>query len=407
MTLIECFDSSPLVNIAGCIHLQPEKLILVGDEAKMTSFAHRCRNFLRSRNMDTQVVLQTLPKDDLDRAAGILEKLILAEGDCVIDLAGGDTQTVLAVGSMLSRLTDKQRSRVSVQKFDPEQKILVDCDSDGHVVRGKRAALSAEEIVALNGGSAKTETHQLPRDCSPRDLDPLWDLVSADPKVWNRSLSVLGEFESRSESKAQIQLDLDLLRGQIRNFGEKLPRFQKLLADFARRGIIDDRSSRDTLRYSYTSPLLRYCTQKAGNVLEVKTLLEARAMTEKGEPWFTDCQMSVTIDWDGIIHDPMERISETKNEIDVLVTRGMTPLFISCKNGDIGDEELYKLHTVATRFGGPRARKMLIATNLDRKSAAADRSFVQRAWDMDIFVVTDAAELSPEDWAETFRTAML
>ena len=407
MTLIECFDRSPIENIAGCLHLRPKKLILLGIESQMAPVVHRYRSFLQARDMDTQVILRDIQKSDLHRSAKTLAETVLAEGDCVIDLAGGDTQTVMIVGAMLALLTDDQRSRVSVQKFDPEQRLLLDCDRDGHVVRGSRAALSVREIVSLNGGSAKTETHQLPRDCGPRDLDRLWDLVSEDPKGWNRSLSILGEFESRSESKTQILLDLDRLRGQIRSFDDKFPLFQKLMAEFSRRGIIDDRSSRDTLRYSYASPLLRYCTQKAGNVLEVKALLEARDMTVQGEPWFDDCQMSVTIDWDGINHDPIERVPETKNEIDVLLTRGMTPLFISCKIGDIGDEERYKLHTVATRFGGPRARKMLIATNLDRKSAAANRSFVQRAWDMQIFVVTDAAELSREAWAETFKTAML
>ena len=405
MTLIECYDRSPLENIAGCLHLQPEKLILVGELAQMEPVVHRYRNFLRSRSMDTLVVLRDLPKDDLNQAAKTLAETVRAEENCIIDLAGGDSQSVLAVGAMLSLLTGEERRRVSVQKFDPEQQILVDCDTDGHVVRGRRAALSVQEIVALNGGSIRSETHQLPRDCSPRDLDRLWSVVSADPKEWNRSLSILGEFESRSDSKTNIRLDLDELRGQIRNFDEKFSRFQKLIGEFSRRGIIDDRSSRDILRYSYTTPLLRYCTQKAGNVLEIKTLLEARAL--EGALRFDDCQMSVTIDWDGITHDPMERVPETKNEIDVVLTYGMTPLFISCKNGDIGDEELYKLHTVATRFGGPLARKMLVATNLDGKSPASIRSFVQRAWDMDILVVTDAAELSREDWAKTFRTAML
>ena len=405
MTLIECFDRSPLENIAGCLHLQPEKLILVGALTQMESVVHRYRDFLRSRGIATQVVLRDLPRSDLNRAARTLADIVRTEDDCVIDLAGGDSQTVLAVGAMLSLLTDEQRRQVSVQKFDPEQQILTDCDTDGHVVRGSRAALSVQEIVALNGGSAKSETHQIPRNCSPRDLDRLWSVVSADPKEWNRSLSILGEFESRSDSKTNIRLDLNKLRGQIRNFDEKSPRFQALIGEFSRRGIIDDRSSRDTLRYSYTAPLLRYCTQKAGNVLEIKTLLEARALD--GDIRFDDCQMGVTIDWDGITHDPMERVPETKNEIDVVLTYGMTPLFISCKNGDIGDEELYKLHTVATRFGGPLARKMLVATNLDGKSPASIRSFVQRAWDMDILVVTDAAELSREDWANAFRSAML
>lgn len=116
--------------------------------------------------------------------------------------------------------------------------------------------------------------------------------------------------------------------------------------------------------------------------------------------------MGVSIDWDGMIYDPMDRIPETRNEIDVVLMHGTTPLFISCKNGYIGDDELYKLHTVASRFGGPYARKMLIATDLDRKSLMANRAFVQRAWDMDIYIVTDAAELTAEEFRQTLRQAV-
>lgn len=407
MTLIECFDRSPMENIAGCLHLQPEKLILLGDETQMEAVARRYRKFLSSRGLTTRVALQHIQKNDPLHTASILSDIVRREKDCVIDLSGGDEQTVMAVGAMLAGLEEPLRRRVSVQKFDTEQRVLVDCDSDGHVVRGTRAALSVRELVALNGGAASAGTDQLPKNCAPRDLDRLWAIVSADPKGWNRSIALLGEFESRSESKSRIILDLGKLRGQIRNFSEKEPRIRELLEEFHRHGIIDLTGSRECLRYTYASPLMRCCTQKAGNVLEIKTLLEAMGMVQDGRPYFDDCQMSVTIDWDAISHTPTERVPDTKNEIDVLVTRGLTPLFISCKNGDIGDEELYKLHTVATRFGGSRARKMLVATNLDRKSDSANRSFVQRAWDMDIFVVTDAAALSREEWAETFRTAML
>ena len=76
-------------------------------------------------------------------------------------------------------------------------------------------------------------------------------------------------------------------------------------------------------------------------------------------------------------------------------------------NGDAATiEELYKLNTVAARFGGPYAKKMLVATELDRKSPQANRSFMQRAWDMDIFLVTDAAELTKEEWQAAFCQAV-
>ena len=141
-------------------------------------------------------------------------------------------------------------------------------------------------------------------------------------------------------------------------------------------------------------------------MLEVKVLLEARRLREQGKPYFADSRMGVSIDWDGEIFDPCLRIPETRNEIDLIVMRGMTPLFISCKNGNIGEEELYKLHTVAVRFGGAEARKMLVATDLDRRSEAANRSFVRRARDMGICLVTDAAELSDGQWEDVLKSAM-
>ena len=217
---------------------------------------------------------------------------------------------------------------------------------------------------------------------------------------------LLGEFESRSDSKMQVFLPLSYLRTSISNFESKEESVRELLGKLHRWGIIDDQSSKNALEYTYTSQLFRYCTLKAGNVLEVKTLLEGRAVQENGESYFSDCQMSVSIDWDGVVHDPMDRVPETRNEIDVVLMHGTTPLLISCKNGNVGEDELYKLHTVAERFGGPYAKKMLIATDLDRKSPTANRAFIQRAWDMDIFLVTDAAELSGAEWCQIFKKAM-
>ena len=90
----------------------------------------------------------------------------------------------------------------------------------------------------------------------------------------------------------------------------------------------------------------------------------------------------------------------------MILIHGTTPLFISCKNGAIGEDELYKLHTVAQRFGGPNAKKMLIATDLYHKNPKSTRAFAQRAWDMDIFLVTDAAACTKEEWQQIFLQAM-
>lgn len=139
----------------------------------------------------------------------------------------------------------------------------------------------------------------------------------------------------------------------------------------------------------------RCCTQKAGNMLEPKTLLEDRAVTENGIPFFQDCHMSVGIYWNGILYDPSLHMQETRNEIDVVLMHGCTPLFISCKKVRLATMSCISSIHSHTASASPHAEKVLIATELDRKSPAANSSFAQRAWDMDIFLVTDAAERSP------------
>ena len=406
MTLIECFTKSHIDNIASCLRLRPDKVVMIGNASEMDEPIKRYRKILKRRGVSTEIVKCDVQHMDLDEMFAAMKKVVLAPRDCVIDLTGGDECVIMAAGAVLAELTGEARQRVRVEKFNHDANAVMDCVHDNQKIQTKTVDLTVEEMISLYGGTLYPDAYQPPKDSSSRDLTGLWGIVSEDPKGWNQALMLLGEFESRSDSKMHIFLPLSYLRSSISDFESKEEIIRELLGKLHQCGVIVDQSSSANLEYTYTSPLLRYCTQKAGNVLEVKTLLEGRAVLENGAKYFNDCQMSVSIDWDGVVHAPVKRVPETRNEIDVVLMHGTTPLFISCKNGNIDEDELYKLHTVAERFGGPYAKKMLIATDLDRKSPAASRALIQRAWDMDIFMVTDAAELSKEEWREIFKKAM-
>lgn len=406
MTLIECFSASHMDNIGACLRLRPEKLVMVGCESEMREPVERYEKILQTRGQRTEIVLLDVQGMDFRDIYMVLDKLVKREAECVIDLTGGDTLVVMAVGAVLAELDDAVRQRIRVEKYDHSADAVLDCIHDNRILPYKPVKLSVEELIVLHGGALHPNAYQPPKDCSWREIEGLWRLASENPKEWNRALGILNEFESRSDSKTQVYLPLRFLCNSIGNFEEKETIVRELLDAFSRCGIIDDQSSRDVLEYTYTSPFLRYCTLKAGNVLEMKTLLEGRAVLENGAPVFGDCRMSVSIDWDSVIHALEEHKADTKNEVDVILMHGMTPLFISCKNGAVDEEELYKLNTVAEWFGGPYAKKMLIATDLEMKSPSAYRSFVQRAWDMDIFLVTDAGELSGDEWKKTFIQAI-
>ena len=82
---------------------------------------------------------------------------------------------------------------------------------------------------------------------------------------------------------------------------------------------------------------------------------------------------------------------------------GMIPVFVSCKNGAFTSEELYKLNTVAQRFGGPYAKKVLVATALNTACDAPDH-LRQRAKDMNICLVENLQELDGKQLEKKVRS---
>ena len=406
MTLIECYNASVVENIIVCLRLRPEKLILLGTDEEITPAKTRYAQFLEERKYCTDVETCSIDGQNMMQLADTLKGVVMKQRECVIDLTCCTQVVAMAVGAMLMQLSQEQRKNVCVQTYNMETDEIVDCDNDGVVCFGMPGELSVREMIALHGGIVHPGSYQPPRENHPDDVSCLWEMASKEPKIWNRTLAALSEFESRADSKMQVFLALPYIWDEITDFEEKRVLIENLLEQMHASGLVVNYSHGDFLEYTYRQPLTRYCTRRAGDILEIKTFLEARNMREDGKLFFNDCMMGVNIDWDGIVYDLGKKKPETRNEIDVILMHGAIPLFVSCKNGDIGDDELYKLHTVATRFGGPHARKMLIAANLDKEHNVGDQFLIQRARDMNIRLVTDIADMTREQWQEEFRKAI-
>ena len=406
MTLIECFDRECVHNVLAALRLRPEKVIFLGDGRQMEAPLTRLGRFFENRGLKTRLMPYHVRMDRMDDITMVLRNILRREDDYVIDITGGSEELLLAVGMVMGEMDKSRRSRMEVQKFDPVTGSVMDADGNGKTLAGSAVTLTVAELIALHGGVIHPESHQPELRYRPAHVLPLWNAMCADRKEWNKAVMTLNEFEARCDSDNEIYLRLEDLRGCVNQFRQKEDRMWWLLEQLERCGVIEDRSSGEVFRYRYLDPLLHTCAQKAGNLLEIMTLLQARACESEGKAFFDDCRMSVSIDWDGVVHPMSQQIPDTSNEIDVIATRGLVSLFISCKNGEIGEEELYKLNTVASRFGGRYARKMLVATDLERKSAASLRAFLQRAGDMGIHVVPDAAQLTKEGWRQIFIDAM-
>jgi len=411
MVLIECFTPRHIENISTCLRLKPQKLVMISKGEEMEEPLKRYRSLLEERLPKTAVKDCDVTGFDFGDCCAEFRKLLAPEEEYAIDLSGGDALTVMAMGAAVAELTPQKRQSIRVLKYDEKLETLQDCIHDCREIPGAPVELTVREVIRLHGGMVHPASWQPPEDFTVRRLAPLWKVVTSSPGDWNKQQGYLSEaqkiVEKREEEQETVRegethnLPLQLLKSKMspKVFEEKEKGIRALLSEMDRRGVAVDRSNNRAFSYTYTDPVFRWCLEKAGNALELKVLLEARALEVDGKKYFNDCMMGVHIDWDGKIKNegPRMIIPETRNEIDVVLMHGLIPYFISCKNGTIEEEEIYKLSVVSRFFGGPHARVMLIATKPD----AVGGALIQRALDMGVQLVPNAAE-KDHDWRRMF-----
>ena len=126
------------------------------------------------------------------------------------------------------------------------------------------------------------------------------------------------------------------------------------------------------------------------------------AKDEDGNPVYNDVRNGAFIDWDGVCHGN-DGEYDTENEIDVIMIHGLIPVFVSCKNGAVRMDELYKLDAVATRFGGKYAKKIMIAIALGGDTSFAYH-FRQRAKDMNIRLIENVQHMTEKEVDEAVES---
>ena len=389
MTIIESFVRAPINNILSALENPVEKIIFLGEAEHMEKHLVVYKKLLKAKKIETELVMKAVSTKDLDSILNILTEIVESEESIVLDATGGEDLVLLAFGIIYERY--RSTKDIKLQHLE-----LLDEDYP----------LNVKELISLYGGIVVPEEPQ-PTDVNAMEIvDRIWDFSRTNSSKWNRTNSFLKELEKKGnqlENGLAFHLDFSKNKHRIENYVFKFREVAELMKDFESAGLVHDfEEGPDTISYTYKNEFIMRCLDKAGDALELKSYFEALSLEVDGKAYFNDCYVSVNIDWDGIIHPLEDNWKDTTNEIDLILMRGVTPIFISCKNGKIGEEELYKLNTVASRFGGKYAKKVLIATKLERDTPAAQKSYMQRAKDMNVHLVTNAGALSKEAWRDLF-----
>ena len=416
MIYIEFYDPVSVENIATCLTYQPDRVIIIGAGDYVDARIRSYKKLLNEkRGLHVEIGAKNINKTNLAEAVKQLNYLVENEDDIVFDITGGDEILVLALGMVCAAHPEK---KMQIHKVNLHTGTLVDCDRDGETVFENPPRLSIEENVLIYGGEVlfnhnndingeDTYRWDLSEDFLA-DVNTMWDLCRSKGRFWNVQISILETVSAGSRpTDVTVSAKADAVRTAL--LEKRIDYDQKLDRDFVdallRLGLLisyDD--SGDTITATFKNAQVKKCLTTEGQVLELKMYLIAKHATDNGVPVYDDALNGVKIDWDGVVHTQTENV-DVDNEIDVMLMHGLVPIFISCKNGDLKPEELYKLHTVARRFGGPYARMVLVAPAIDRlKNGSVLR---ERAEEMGIIVLAGNEILRADDGALTALLASL
>ena len=410
MTAVEFYDRTPIENAISSLTTAPDKIIFIGDGNRAKKFLDKMNLFLTKKGLDSKIKVdfRKIKRNNLNDIVEVLSDIVNTEEDCVFDLTGGDDLVLVAMGIVYQKFAHK---KIKIQRFNINNAEVTDCDNDGCVIYKGKPEITVEENVILYAGAVKFDDN--PRngtykynytDEFIRDVNEMWKICADDPGFWNARVNILGQIEEYYGDNASLSVSFNLtaLKTRLANDNIKYVKLDGLLRRLSAKNLISYVvCNNEDYAITYKNQQIKFCLGAAGTVLEQKVTVTAREiMLEEGI--YNDVMSGVHIDWDGKIGDNSNDDNDTKNEIDVIAMHGVIPLFISCKNGRVDDDELYKLETVANRFGGIYSKKFLIATYLNKgpKSLAA---FMQRAEDMKIFLINDVHRLSEEKFKRTIK----
>lgn len=393
MTLIEFFDNNAIDNIISSLILRPKRVVLFGyNYDSLTAFGERMDSTFKSKNIDTQVECIEIDNGSFESIKKLFSEFVEKYGDCAFDLSGGDSLILAAIGAVSEKYSLSMHTVNSINGT-----INIINDSNDAYKKFHNPKLTVEDCIVINGGvsRAKNNRNIFRNSGFINDIKNMWNICNKNCAEWNKTIHNLGEV-IRCYAKKQSQKKMFVAKVSDINEGfKKVNKSFYLNSNVIKRlvsgGYLTSFSNNgETLSVSFKNDLAFDILTKSGRLLELYTFMIGATIEIDGKKFFDDYQSSVIIDWEKPIRKSYLALDDVINEIDVIFTKNVTPVFVSCKNGNlVSVDELYKLFVVAERFGGENVKKVLVSTYFE-----PDEYFLKRAKELGITVIFNVDKMS-------------
>ena len=375
-TIVEIYDDEQIYNVLAITEWKPANVVYIGTrKLKNKRIKNNIISCLRKLGLDTKCFFYSTDMLSIEAIMKELQNILTIFGDVAIDLTGGSEVALVAVG-MIARDYEREGRTIPLLRYDRWAccyRNIYGCP----IAEGRESApqLSVPAVLALAGGMMKEHGHlSLDRldEATAKDIFDVWVIYKKYHRNWSKAVSYLQQISKNLEGdELHVEAPAVIFGGERISGAD-----QAVMGELAEAGIIRNYVRDGSgVSFDYKNRLMRSCLCDIGITLE----LYVYAVAIKSGI-YDDVQISVVIDWDG----NLEAKINTINEIDVMLTRGIVPVFISCKSGTPNVMALNEIKTLAKQFGGEYARPVLVTMADIRRR---DRHLWQRAQDMGVDIV--------------------
>lgn len=362
----EFLGDEPIENVITCMHFQIDKVVYFGYQETINAHQDFTRDFLREECGVQLVEFHPLSHSNLQSVRKAMETVIDREradrNQIYFDITGGESLILVAFGM----IAEKYKAPLHVYQIEENRltELNPDCGRLQDHATAREFRLDLKRFVKMRGGVINDhfadQASLLQDGTMMQDVDRIWEVMGRHILSWNPFSAFLGRELTSGDALVISKNAMALLTSLQQEGFEHLDRkkLNGILDDLAEQELLLDlRRENGKYQFRYKNRGVRELLCAGGKILELHMYQQERVVSD-------DCRIGVHLDWDGVITTVQE--GDVLNEIDVLSLRGNIPTFISCKTGRMSPAAtlfaLYELETVARRFGGKYAKKILVTT---------------------------------------------
>lgn len=348
-TLIELYDDRPLENVLGVEMFHPRRVVYVcpADVAENYKIQRKLREYFAHRGEECELFFVRAKIYDTDAMLELFRSIVRQYPDCALDITGGTDAVLFAAGLLSTEV------KIPVFTYSRKKNCFYDIQNAPYAAKLPcDVNYRVEDCFLMAGGSMrKGRVDNAILGDYLDEVEPFFQLYLRYRRRWNRIVNYIQRV-SPSAPDGSYSLEVNgsyTVKGER---GSLIDAPEDVLHDLESIGFLHDLviTAGEAVRFRFHDRQIRAWLRDVGSVLELYTY---KACLDTG--LFQDVITSAIVDWEA-----SEKENAVTNELDVMCTKGVTPVFISCKTCDVKTEALNELAVLRDRFGGQIAKAAIV-----------------------------------------------